>query len=151
MIQMADTPMTVLKAAVFGLPDRLLGEVVAAAVSLVPGASQDIGADLIAHCQAQLSGYKVQGCSVALVLCQLPCLTSCLRDSALQTCPCCPCLAWQVPSRVHLLESLPATASHKVYFKGSARGCKAVYHASVDADTPTAFFRSNDQKSDAWS
>jgi len=47
----------VLEAAVFGLPDEQWGEAVTAAVVLRPGAQADAGT-LIAHCRAQLAGYK---------------------------------------------------------------------------------------------
>ena len=47
-------------AAVFGIPDDEFGEQVKAAVELVAGAevSDDLEAELIAHCRAHLAGYK---------------------------------------------------------------------------------------------
>lgn len=48
----------VLECAVYGQPDPLWGELVAAAVALRPGAAAD-EAELVAHCRAHIAGYKV--------------------------------------------------------------------------------------------
>lgn len=46
-------------AAVFGIPNRVMGELVGAAVMLRPGEAPLPPRDLIAWCQARLAHYKV--------------------------------------------------------------------------------------------
>jgi acyl-CoA synthetase (AMP-forming)/AMP-acid ligase II len=50
---------SVLHAAVYGVPNAVLGELVRAAVTLKPDAPRATPAMLLAHCRAQLSAYKV--------------------------------------------------------------------------------------------
>ncbi len=60
----------VAQAAVFGVPNALLGELVAAACVLRPGSPPTSGAELVAWCQARLAHYKVP--AVVHLLEQMP-------------------------------------------------------------------------------
>lgn len=124
------------QAAVFGIHNRVMGELPGAAVVLRAASGtvvQPTGRELVAWCAARLAQYKVSMGQCTGAMCKLGWIKTeknILGEKILAPFPILTSLLHQVPAVVHVLERMPATGSGKILktelrkmFGSTAGGC----------------------------